>query len=127
MISDFPVTGVGLGAFGQTYQAYDLIGMEYSLVHAHNDFLEFLSELGGFGFLLLAGVVFFLFGDAVRTWVQRRNPEVKSLALGGIVSLAALLVHSLTDFNLQIPANAVVFTVVLALTSSMFYHRKTSK
>ena len=127
MISDFPVTGVGLGAFGQTNQAYDLIGMEYSLVHAHNDFLEFLSELGGFGFLLLAGVVFFLFGDAVRTWVQRRNPEVKSLALGGIVSLAALLVHSLTDFNLQIPANAVVFTVVLALTSSMVYHRKTSK
>lgn len=127
MISDFPVTGVGLGAFGQTYQAYDMIGMEYSLIHAHNDVLEFLSELGGLGFLLLAGVVFFLFGDAVRTWVQRRNPEVKSLALGGIVSLAALLIHSLTDFNLHIPANVLVFTVVLALTSSMVYHRKTSK
>ncbi|MBM3294843.1 MAG: O-antigen ligase family protein [Candidatus Aminicenantes bacterium] len=123
MIADFPLTGVGLGAFGQVYQAYDAVAMPYALVHAHNDYFEFLSELGFIGFLLLAGIVFLIIGDAVLTWSRRRNPEVKSLALGGIVSLAALLVHSLTDFNLQVPANALVFVVVLAMTSSMVYHR----
>jgi O-antigen ligase len=125
MIADFPLAGVGLGVFGQVFQAYDTVGMEYALVHAHNDFLEFAGELGIAGFLLLAGAVFFLFGDAVRTWFERRNPEIKSLALGGIISVAALLVHSLTDFNLHVPANALAFTVVLALTSAMVYHRKT--
>jgi hypothetical protein len=40
------------------------------------------------------------------------------------VALAAMLIHSLTDFNLHIPANAVLFSVVLALTISMAYYRK---
>ena len=36
-----------------------------------------------------------------------------------------MLVHSLTDFNLQIPANALLFSVVLSLTLKTVYHRKT--
>jgi len=123
MITEFPLTGVGLGAFGPVYPAYQTIGMEYSLVHAHNDYLEFLSELGVGGFLLLAGIVLFLLADAAWTWTRRRNPEVKGLALGGVVAVVAILLHSLADFNLQIPANLLVFTVILALTSSMVYHR----
>jgi hypothetical protein len=125
MIGDFPLTGVGLGAYGQVYQAYDVMGMEYALVHAHNDYLEYLTELGIVGFVLLAGTVFFLFGDSIRTWAKRRHPEVKGLALGGIVSVLALFLHSLTDFNLRIPANALVLTVVLSLTFAVSYHRKT--
>jgi hypothetical protein len=124
MAADFPLAGVGLGSFGQVYQAYDTFGMEYALVHAHNDYLEVLAELGVVGFLLLFGAIAFIFADAIRTWIGRRNPEIKGLALGGIVSAAALFIHSLTDFNLRIPANALVFTVVLALSAAVVHHRR---
>ncbi len=125
MIGQFPVFGVGLGAFGQVFQAYDSTGMEYALVHAHNDYLEFFCELGIVGFGLLAFVLGLILFKSFRTWSQRRHPELKGLALGGLASVTAILLHSLTDFNLRIPANALVFSVVLALTLKTVYHRKT--
>jgi O-antigen ligase len=94
------------------------------LVHAHNDYLEYLSELGILGFALLAAGVLFITVDSFLTWAKRRNPEVKSLALGGLVSVFVMLVHSLTDFNLHIPANALLFTMILSLNWSAIYYRK---
>ncbi len=125
MIGQFPLFGVGFGAFGGVYQAYDTTGMEYALVHAHNDYLEFLSELGVLGFGLLAFVAGLLLFKTFRMWMTRRHPELKGLALGGLASAAAILTHSMTDFNLQIPANALTFSVILALTMKTAYHRKT--
>jgi len=53
---------------------------------------------------------------------------VKGLALGGIVAIAAILIHSITDFNLHISANMVLFTVVLSLTAvTAFYKAKQEK
>ena len=125
MIGQFPLFGVGFGAFGGVYQAYDTTGMEYALVHAHNDYLEFLSELGVLGFGLLAFLVGLVLFKTFRMWMTRRHPELKGLALGGLASAAAILTHSMTDFNLQIPANALTFSVILALTMKTAYHRKT--
>ncbi len=44
--------------------------------------------------------------------------------MGGIISLAGMGLHAVTDFNLHIPANMVLFTVVLCLTLVMAYYRK---
>jgi O-antigen ligase len=125
MIGHFPLFGVGFGAFGSAYAAYDTANMEFALVHAHNDYLEILSELGIVGAGLLGFAVAYILWKAFRTWMARRHPELKGLALGCLVSTIAILIHSLTDFNLQIPANALVFSVVLALTVKTAYHRKT--
>jgi O-antigen ligase len=124
MIGDFPVFGVGLGGFGEVFRAYDTLGLEYDLVHAHNDYLEFLADLGIVGFGLLAVGLGILLTSAFRTWAGRRSPELKGLALGGLASIAAILVHGLTDFNFHIPANVLAFTVVLSLTLATVYHRK---
>ncbi|TET20354.1 MAG: hypothetical protein E3J76_06050, partial [Candidatus Aminicenantes bacterium] len=49
---------------------------------------------------------------------------VKGLSLGGIVAIVCILIHSFTDFNLQIPANMMLFSVVLSLTIvTAFYKR----
>ncbi|MBN1938009.1 MAG: O-antigen ligase family protein [Candidatus Aminicenantes bacterium] len=125
MIGQFPLFGVGYGAFGGVYQAFDTAEMEYALVHAHNDYLEHLVELGLIGFGLLVFIIGWMLVKSFRTWSVRRHPEVKGLALGGLVSAAAIALHSLTDFNLQIPANKLTFAVVLALTLKTAYHRKT--
>lgn len=124
MIGDFPLIGTGLGTFGSLYPVYETIPMWGRLLHAHNDYLEFLAELGGVGFVLLLGTVGFIAIDGFRTWSKRRHPGIKGLGMGGFVAVAALLVHSLTDFNLQIPANAVLFTVILSLSYATAYYRK---
>jgi len=124
MVGQFPLFGVGYGAFGEVYQAYDTSEMEYALVHAHNDYLEFLVELGLIGFGLLAFAIGWMLFKSFRTWSGRHHPEIKGLALGGLVSTVAIAIHSLTDFNLQIPANKLTFAVILALTLKTAYHRK---
>jgi O-antigen ligase len=125
MIKDFPLFGTGLGTFAAAYPAYEKQGqLDRLLEHAHNDYLENLSELGFVGSTLLLGVVLFLAVRAFLVWRQRRSPEAKGLALGGIVSLAGVGVHAVTDFNLHIPANALLFTVILSLTFVSAYRRK---
>jgi len=124
IVKDFPLFGTGLGTFGLAYEAYETLGLSGMLIHAHNDFLEYLSELGVLGFALLAAGILFIIVDSFLTWIKRRNPEVKSLALGGLVAVMVMLVHSLTDFNLHIPANALLFAVILSLNWATIYYRK---
>jgi phosphatidylserine synthase len=77
------------------------------------------------GTVLLLGGILFLMVSSYRMWKQRRHPLAKGLALGGIVALVGIMVHSITDFNLHIPANMVLFTVILALTMvTSFYKRR---
>jgi O-antigen ligase len=126
IIGSFPLLGTGLGTFGYIYPAFETMNWgEGVLLHAHNDYLEFFSELGLAGTILLVGAVFLLIFKAFMMWRSRVNPEMKSLALGGLVSLFLILFHSLTDFNLQIQANRLLFTVVLALTIVTAYHGRT--
>jgi len=124
IVKDFPLFGTGLGTFGLTYEAYETLGLSGMLAHAHNDYLEYMSELGLLGFVLLAAPILFVLVDSFLTWTKRRNPEIKSLALGGIISVFVMLVHSFTDFNLHIPANALLFVVILAMNWSAIYYRK---
>ncbi|HOW84466.1 MAG TPA: O-antigen ligase family protein [Candidatus Aminicenantes bacterium] len=126
IIGDFPLFGTGLGTFASAYGAYEKsASSELLLTHAHNDFLEYAAELGLVGFVLLAGGVLYLAVSAFLAWRKRRNPQARALALGGLVSLAGAGLHAVTDFNLHIPANMVLFAAVLGLTLVMAYYRKT--
>ena len=116
--------GTGLGTFGPLAPNSEYAGGPMAMVHAHNDYLEYLSELGVIGFLLLFGGVLIIIIASFITWRKRKNPEIRGLALGGIISLVCILIHSISDFNLHIPANMVLFSVVLPLTLvSAFYKR----
>ena len=125
IVGDFPVFGTGYGTFVSAYPAYEKLGgPELLVVHAHNEYLEWLSELGIVGTAVFLGFILYLVVRTYLLWAKRRNPEIKGLALGGIVSLAGAGVHAVTDFALHIPANAVLFTVVLSLTFILGTYRK---
>jgi O-antigen ligase len=124
MFSAHPVMGTGLGTFGALAPRLEGRRGPISIGHAHNDYLEYLSELGVLGAALLFGGILWLIVISWRAWRSRRHPEVKGLALGGLVSLSAILAHSLTDFNLHIPANMVLFSVILPLTAVTAFYRK---
>ena len=125
IFSDYPLFGTGLGTFASIYPAYEDSKEFFRYSHAHNDYLEYLAELGVFGFVFLAGGILILLINSFLVWKERRHPWVKGLALGGIIAVICMLIHSVTDFNLQIPANMVLFSVALSLTITVaFYKRK---
>jgi O-antigen ligase len=125
IISEFPLFGTGLGTFPSIYPDYEANRIPMRLFHAHNDYLEYLLELGVVGMILILGGILFMLINSFLIWRVRRYPAVKGLALGGIVAIICILIHSITDFNLQIPANMLLFSVVLSLTiGTAFYKRK---
>ncbi len=110
-----PVAGWGLGTFADVYPQFRSFPTELLIDHAHNDYLEMLAETGALGALLtlwfLAGV-FRGARDALAHWHFRDSGG--ALTLASLVGVAGLLAHSLTDFNLHIPANAALFFVLCA-------------
>jgi O-antigen ligase len=125
IIGDFPVFGTGLGTFASAYGAYEEdSATELKVSHAHNDYLEAAAELGLAGAGLLLALILSMAVRAFRAWRDRRNAQARGLALGGLASLAGAGLHAATDFHLRVPANAVLFAVVLSLTLVMAHYRK---
>ena len=123
IFSRFPLFGSGLGTFPSLYPDVEQDGVLVRAFHAHNDYLEYLAELGLLGMSLLLGGILFLIIKSFLVWRERRHPEVKGLALGGIVSVICILIHSLTDFNLHIPANMLLFSVAISLTTVVSFYK----
>lgn len=115
LIHQHPLLGTGLGTFSVAYTSVQTAFLNHLVDHAHCDYLEVASELGVPGGILLFGSIFWILTRAVRRYRKAKDRFDGAVWLGCIGSIAAILVHSLADFNLYIPANALVFTVTLAL------------
>ncbi len=115
IVADFPLAGTGAGSYFSTYPAYASGAVPQVYDHTHNDYVEIASELGLVGFLLLGATVMYCLYLALGALFRRRDPMMQGCAFACIMGVSALLVHSAADFNLQIPANAALFVVVLAL------------
>jgi hypothetical protein len=50
-------------------------------------------------------------------FIKLKNPSrlVRGTTLGALSGITAILVHSISDFNLHIPANALLFAILAAL------------
>lgn len=118
LIDGHPWLGTGLGTFSAAYPAVQTAFVGRFVSHAHNDYLEFAAELGIPAALLLFGAVFYLLLQSARSFRRNKSRFERTTALGCFGSLFAISLHSLTDFNLHIPANALVFVVVLGLAYS---------
>jgi hypothetical protein len=124
MTGDFVWAGAGKGTYVHVYPLYRKVDDGYLLSYAHNDYLEVTAENGVIagGCLIVAG--FWLFGHLAGRWRQRRNNFAKGVGLGAILGILALLIHGFTDFNLQIPANAVYFVGFVALAVNVVTGRR---
>jgi|AMFO01.1.fsa_nt_gi O-antigen ligase len=115
MLPDYWLSGTGAGTFGEVFPAYKSAGLGRTWNHAHNDYLELFIEGGAVGFALLAGCVLYALAAAVQTLRRRRSSLMTGMAFASLMGIAAMLVHSFVDFNLQIPANSSMFMLLLAL------------
>jgi O-antigen ligase len=116
MIRANPATGVGLGAFGTAYPIYSKSDGALLVGEAHNDYLQIVADCGIFGAALALWFIL-LVGRAVFRGIGSRDPFLSGLALGSGAGLFALMVHSVVDFNLQLPANSLLFLVLTAVVS----------
>ncbi len=115
LLKDFPLFGSGLGTFAQVFPVYQSIHNQGFFTHAENDFLQLASEVGLLGIILVGIVFFYLFFKGV--WgirsLSRRDPR-RYIGVGSLVGTLALLFHSTVERNIQVPANAFLFTFLLA-------------
>jgi O-antigen ligase len=119
---DFPVFGSGLGSFHAVIPLYwgDIPGAPYT--HAHNDYLQFGSEVGAAGVVLLGAMLLASLLAALRAQQTRTDPLMRGISFGSLMAMVALMIHSAVDFNLQIPAIALTFMLVLALAWISLHH-----
>jgi len=122
IVKDFPLLGTGFGTYGNIYPAYQTHSSTTFYDHAHNDYVEMLTDMGIVGFaafgVLSAAFLVLVF----RQWLARHRAYVKAMGAGGLASCAAMLIHGLTDFNLHIPSNAMLLAVVAGLTWSIVFN-----
>ncbi len=124
IIKDHPL-GIGLRNYETVFQVYNQSFIsDKTVTFAHNDFLQLLIETGWIGFISIVGVyVIFLFKSArhIKVIDARIDPLRYYLAVGSFSGLISMTFHSFLDFNLQIPANAVYFVVLLAILRTCLY------
>jgi O-antigen ligase len=114
---DHPLAGTGLGTIEAVYPPYETLYDGKVVNHSHNDYLEALAETGILGGLICA---LFLGTLLLESWRRLATDStfVASLHLAAVVGCFGFLVHSLVDFNLHIPANALLFFLMAHLATS---------
>ncbi len=108
---DNPVLGCGLGALVAVYPGYETQYDGKIVDHVHNDYLEMLAEAGVAGGLCGLIFLWLFFREARKNFAAEQGHFSRALHAGAIAAVCALLLHSLVDFNLHIPANALLFLV----------------
>jgi hypothetical protein len=116
LLRDFPLTGIGAGSFYAVYPMYTSAVLVTGLTrHAEDDYLQFACEFGLLFAAVLGAVVLASLWTAIRAQLKRRDRLLQGMGFAATMAIVALLIHSAVDFNLQIPANAAMFVVMLAL------------
>jgi O-antigen ligase len=106
-----PVLGWGLGTFPVVYPEFRSFYTNFFVNEAHNDYLQLLTEMGFLGFGSMVWFVVVLYRTAPGKIANCTSEVTGALSLACMLGCTGILVHSLVDFNLQIPANAALFYV----------------
>ena len=118
-----PATGTGSGTYVYYGRQFRDPRVQNDPTHVHNDYLELLGEYG----LLGAGVLGLFLVAHLRAGTRDFRALLGSatgasnaaaLNLGALAGVGCLLAHSALDFNLHIPANAMLLTFVCALLAN---------
>lgn len=127
IVKDYALFGSGFGTYENTFMRYQTRYPQMLFDHAHNDYVELLTDTGLIGFIIVLLLVSVFFITSYRGWLRRRGTFEKCIGAGGLASCLAIAVHSATDFNLHIPANALLLTVIAALTYAVVFNVREKK
>lgn len=104
--------GSGWGTYASVYPRFQPVAVDGRADYAHQDYAQLLFEGGLFAMLLAAAFLWLAIGRAI--YLTRAllhtgtlDPNELAAAVCG-VGLLGFLVHSLVEFNMHIPANAIL-------------------
>lgn len=125
---DYPLWGSGLGTFAAVFPKYGTLTFQQvseteailrTTPHAENDYVQTLLEAGWAGTMIwLVGMAMY-FRVAIRTYLTRKRWSISMPAMGGAVSIFAILVHGFSDFNLRIDANVFLAVTIVAMVVNL--------
>lgn len=118
LIDEYSRSGSGMGTFAAVFGKNQPDEAQGYYDHAHNDYAEFLIEAGMPGALtlmLLVGLSCLHAGSVI----LKRNDRLRvGVCFAFLMATTELALHSLTDFNLQIPANAATYVIMMAMAGA---------
>ena len=121
---DFYLTGSGFGTFINVIPLYASRPTLLIYDHAHNDYLEFILEAGVTGTILFITFMYFF----IRKTIQGRWDGKSGITrVSMIASITTIIIHSIFDFNLHIPSNALMFALVMGMLAASSYITHTTQ
>jgi O-antigen ligase len=114
---DHPLLGTGLGTLQIVFPPYETLYDGKVVNHTHNDYLEGLAEAGILGGLCCAWFLGVLLFDSLQRLSQPSSAFASTFQLSGLVACIGFLTHSIVDFNLHIPGNALLFFLLANLAT----------
>lgn len=113
-----PLKGCGLGALVDVFPLYDT-GYDGKVIdHVHDDYLEALAEAGILGGICGLTFLWLLYREGRTNLDAEQGHFSRALHAGAIAAVCGLLLHSFVDFNLHIPANALLFLLQVSVLAS---------
>lgn len=114
-LGHYSLAGTGIGTFIPVHKSAESLDTVTAAVlnHAHNDYIELLLE-GGIAALILMGLFFALLAVAVvRKFKARESREATLMAAAAASAIVSILIYSLVDYPLRMPAIAALFALLL--------------
>lgn len=127
IINAFPITGVGLGftVYEQRAESYRALAQYAPLAHPHNSYLELGAMAGCLALIVFLALLLFALWQAWHNWTQA-NTGTRYLLSGGIASVIALSVNSISVNAWTLPPLAAIGWMVLGIISSPLLLKKLS-
>lgn len=126
-----PIIGAGFDAFGVAFTRYDTWSGTFRIEQAHNDYLQILADAGILGFICIAVFIYLLFRQGIRTIKNNTDKFAMNGAIGALAGCFGIIIHSIFDFPLRTPSNALFFLMMVTLAVVPLHfravHRKRSK
>ncbi|HVB58407.1 MAG TPA: O-antigen ligase family protein [Candidatus Acidoferrales bacterium] len=119
-----PLIGCGLGTLVAVYPRYEPYYDGKIVDHAHNDYVEALAETGIAGGICGLAFLLLWLREARMRLVREQTFFSEAIHAAGVTACTGMAVHSFVDFNLHIPANGLVFLVMVALSAAPVLERK---
>ena len=116
-IQNNPLIGTGIGTLVWGFPRYRPPGLNHKIVHAHNDYLHMMAEMGLLALPLMVWMIFIVLKKGFSLAAQ---PIYAGITTG----LLSIFIHGLTDFNFHIPANMML---VSALCAFLMTQQKSEK
>ena len=107
-----------MGAYESCFLRYKTVAPMYTVDYAHNDYLQVMAELGLLGFIAGLALLLRIFWRVLRAALDEPAIDVRYRALACAGALTAILFHSFADFNLYMPANAMLLAWIAGVAAT---------